>query len=299
MINRRRFLKAGLAAGLTVGAYSSGLVKASAAEKKADVFVIESKDTEKSIRALMNKLGGMSAFVKKGDTVLLKPNMAWSRAPEYAANTNPDVVAAVVKLCLEAGAGKVQVTDNSCNSMKSVYSISGIAEAAANAGAEVFYPRRQHYEKMRINGDFVDEWEVMKPVIEADVLINIPIAKQHGSSRITAGMKNWLGAVGGNRGFMHQDIHRCIADLAAFFKPDLTIIDCTRVLMQGGPTGGDLDDVRRLDMVMASLDPVALDAVTAKLLGAKPEDIDFLRYATKKGLGTMNLDEININQEKV
>jgi uncharacterized protein (DUF362 family) len=238
------------------------------------------------VHRAIDEMGGMTRFVTRGETVVIKPNIAWDRLPEQAATTNPDVVAELVRLCVAAGARSVIVTDVSCNEAEACFDRSGIAAAARAAGAEVVLPEPRFFRRVDLKGDTLGEWPVLEPFLEADKLINVPIAKHHSLTGVTLGMKNWYGLIGGDRNRLHQRIHESIADLTSFAKPTLTVMDAYRVLMRSGPTGGNADDVEQKNTVIACVDPVAVDAYTAKAWW----DLDvprlrFLRIAEERGLG--------------
>jgi len=236
-------------------------------------------------RAAVDALGGMSRFVSRGARVVIKPNIGWDRTPEQAANTNPEVVAALVAMAVECNARSILVIDNTCNDARRCYERSGIAAAARKAGAVVDYFEEDRTKEMRIGGERIKDWEVLPAIYEADVRINVPVAKHHGLAGVTAGMKNWLGAVGGPRGRMHHDIETSVVDLAAFFRPSLTVVDGVRILTRGGPQGGDLDAVRKLDTVIASADPVAAEVRAIQLLDRLPAEFARLATAVERGLG--------------
>lgn len=239
------------------------------------------------VRAAVDRLGGIGRFVRRGDRVLLKPNMAWDRTPEQGANTHPAVVAEVARLCREAGAAKVIVADVPVHDAQRVATRSGIREAALAAGAEVLVPPGPGFKLTALEGSVLGEWEVFLPALEADRLINLPVVKDHALTRLTCGMKNWYGLLGGTRVRLHQEINLSIADLAAAFPPTLTIVDATRVMVRGGPTGGRLDDVKPVGAVAAGIDPVALDAWGASLLEVDPSQIGYLPLAEGRGLGAL------------
>jgi uncharacterized protein (DUF362 family) len=234
-------------------------------------------------------LGGMARFVSRGDTVVVKPNIAWDRLPEHAATTNPEVVGAVVRLCKAAGARSVIVTDVSCNEAEACFDRSGIAAAAKAAGAEVVLPHSRFFKRVDLKGDTLGAWPVLEPFLDANKLINVPIAKHHSLTGVTLGMKNWYGLLGGDRNRLHQRIHESIVDLTSFAKPTLTVMDAYRVLMRNGPTGGDIDDVEMKHTVVASVDPVAVDAYAAQAWWnlAAPR-VRYLRIAEERGLGKMD-----------
>lgn len=247
-------------------------------------------------RAAVERVGGMGRFVGRGETVLVKPNMAWDRTPEQGANTHPEIVAEVVRLCREAGAGRVVVADVPVHDARRTAARSGIEEAARKAGAEFFTPATAGFTVASLGGSILDRWEVFDPILRADRLINLPIVKDHGLSRLTCCMKNLYGVLGGTRGRLHQSIHISIADLAAAFRPTLTVVDATRVMLRGGPQGGRLDDLLPVGAVGAGTDMVALDAWGATLLGIDPKEIDHIVLAQGRGLGTFGapLEEIHV-----
>jgi len=248
----------------------------------------QSTDPAELTRRAVEALGGMARFVSRGDIVAVKPNIGWDRLPVHAANTNPLVVAAVVRLAFEAGAKRVIVSDSSCNEANRSFQRSGIWRAAHESGATVIIPAERRYREIRIGGDVLDRWPVYTPIIDTDKVINVPIAKQHGLSKLTAAMKNWYGLLGGRRNQLHQKIDVSIADLATFMRPSLTILDATRVLVRNGPQGGNLDDAKQKNQVIASLDEVAVDAYAAELIEQRPEEIGYLKLGQERGLGTLD-----------
>lgn len=239
------------------------------------------------VRAAVEALGGMARFVGRGDIVVVKPNIGWDRMPLHAANTNPEVVAAVVRLVLGAGAKRVVVADGSCNDPNRCYQRSGIWKAAYDAGAEVVLPAQHRFRTMRLKGDVLDEWPIFTSLVEADKVINVPVAKHHNLAGFTAAMKNWYGVLGGRRNRLHQNIDTSIADLATFMRPTLTVIDAVRVLVRNGPQGGNIDDTRELHTVVASVDQVAADAYACTLIGQHRDRLPYLRLAHERGLGSM------------
>jgi uncharacterized protein (DUF362 family) len=241
-------------------------------------------DPARNVARALAALGGMGQFVKKGETVLVKPNVGWDRLPEQAANTDPEVVAEIVRQCRAAGAARVLVADISCNDPQRCFARSGVLARAQAAGAEVLDARQLKLVPAGLTGAAAG-LEVIAPLLEAQRVINVPVAKHHGLSRATLGMKNWFGVLGKGRNRLHQGIDRSIAELAAAFRPTLTIIDATRVLLGNGPQGGSLDDVRAIGAVCAGVDPVLLDAWGAAQLGLKPVDLPYLGEAERRGLG--------------
>ncbi len=264
-----------------------------------DVSVIQGDSPSLITKEAITALGGMQRFISKGDKVIVKPNIGWDRTPEQAACTNPDVVKTLVELCFDAGASEVKVMDNPCNPARRTYVRSGIQKAAKSAGAKVPLPNEHRLKKMPINGDSLSEWEVYTDFVETDKIINVPIAKTHSLTRLTLGMKNWLGAIGGNRNQLHQNIELAMIDLAAFFKPVLTVMDGYRILLRNGPQGGRLSDVKLHKTVAAGVDYVALDAVGASFFGIKPEELRFLQIAKEKGQGEIDLEKLRIEKRTI
>ncbi len=251
-----------------------------------EMAVAQNDEPEALAQKVIKALGGMNRFVKRGDVVVVKPNIAWDRTPEQAANTNPQVVAEIVRLCLEAGAKKVTVTDVSCNDPRRCFERSGIAAAARTAGAEVFLPEERRFKEVDMGGDVLHAWKVLDHFLTADKMINVPIAKHHSLTECTLGMKNWYGILGGPRHRLHQRIQESLVDLADFMRPTLTIIDAYRILLRNGPTGGNIGDTAVKKTLVASTDPVALDAYVAKAFWNLDSDrLPYLKLAQARGLG--------------
>ena len=241
---------------------------------------------EQLVRRAVDAMGGMSRFVARGDVVVVKPNIGWDRMPIHAANTNPDVVGAVVKLAFEAGAKKVVVADGSCNDPNRCFQRSGIWRAAYALGADVVLPQDHRFRTMRLKGDVLDEWPIFTTLVDADKVINVPVAKHHNLAKFTAAMKNWYGVLGGRRNRLHQNIDTSIADLATFMRPSLVVMDAWRVLVRNGPQGGNIDDARDMHTVVATADQVAADAFGCTLIGQRPENLPYLAMGEQRGLGT-------------
>jgi uncharacterized protein (DUF362 family) len=264
-----------------------------------DVAQVQGESPSLITKEAIEALGGMKRFVSNGDKVIVKPNIGWDRTPEQAACTNPEVVKTLVELCFDAGAKEVKVMDNPCNPARRTYVRSGIQKAAKSAGAKVPLPNEHRLKKIPIHGDSLKEWEVYTDFVEADKIINVPIAKTHSLSRLTLGMKNWLGAIGGNRNQLHQNLDLAMIDLAAFFKPVLTVMDGYRILLRNGPQGGRLSDVKLHKTVAAGVDYVALDAIGASFFEIKPEELRFLQIAKEKGRGEIDLEKLNIEKRTI
>jgi uncharacterized protein (DUF362 family) len=298
MMNRRDFAKSAAAAGvallgprwLEAAAPALAIARYKSSPAAPDGIAEEAR---RLTRAGIDALGGMGRFVSKGQTVWIKPNISWDRRPEQAATTNPDVVATLVQMCYQAGAKRVVVSDNPCNSAQRTFPRSGIQPAAEKAGAQVFFMDERKFRKMALNGKVLKEWPVYAEVVEADVLINVPIAKHHSLTTVTLGMKNLMGAVGGARERFHQNTEMTLPDLAAFLKPKLIVLDAIRVLTGNGPVGGSLTDVKRKETVVAGTDQVAVDACGATLLGHKAQAIEHIVEAGRRGLGNINFEALS------
>jgi uncharacterized protein (DUF362 family) len=261
--------------------------------KLPEMVITTGEDPRALVRCALEELGGVRRFIARGDVVVIKPNIGWDRTPEQAANTNPSVVGEVVRLCYGAGAAKVIVTDVSCNDPRRCFQRSGIAEAARASGAEVVLPEERKFREVDLRGDVLRSWQVFEPFLAADKLINIPIAKHHGLTGATLGMKNWYGILGGQRNRLHQRINESLADLAVFMRPTLTIIDAYRILLRNGPTGGNLEDVAMKKTMVAGTDPVALDAYVAKAYwDLDSQQLPYLKMAADRGLGTFNFETV-------
>ncbi|MFH1335982.1 MAG: DUF362 domain-containing protein [Candidatus Zixiibacteriota bacterium] len=301
-ITRRDFIKTslGTAAGLSLTYMGLPKLVAQTLEKTEiypDLAVVTNGDPASLTRKVMELLGGMKRFVSSGDVVVVKPNIGWDRNPEQAANTNPEVVAEVIKMCLEAGAKKVKLFDRSCNSATRCYENSGIKKAASEAGAEVSYMVDTAFAKMKFpQGEVLKEWYMYKPAMEADVLINVPIAKDHGSSKLTMGIKNLMGIMGGDRGQIHWKMDDNLADLANFVRPQLTILDAYRILINNGPQGGSLKDVVEKKTIIAGVQIASVDAYGTTLFDMKPTDLGYVVKANKFGLGEIDLSKLKIKK---
>ncbi|MGD2184722.1 MAG: DUF362 domain-containing protein [Desulfobacterales bacterium] len=257
----------------------------------------ETYDVKELTRKTFEAAGGMNRFVSKGDVVVIKPNISWARSPQFAATTHPEVLEAVVELCQEAGAKKVRIADNTIHDARRCFAVTGAGMVAKKTGADLIYPRASMMRDMNLQGNKLDVWPVFVPLIEADSLINLPIAKHHSLSTLTLGMKSWIGGVDGSRWALHQDIDMSIVDLAQFFKPTVTLIDAIRVMRRNGPSGGSISDVAPKNALILSDDPVAADAKAALLFDRKPKDIGFIRLGQKWDLGTYDFQKLE--QQKV
>jgi len=258
--------------------------------------IVRNGEPESLVSATLQALGGIERFVQPGDKVLLKPNMAWDRGPAYAANTNPEVVAALTRLSLSAGAAEVRVLDRTCNEPRRCYRNSGIADAATAAGAKVVQVRDNRYEDLELKGKVLDSWPIYKDYLEADKVINIPIAKHHGMAKVSLGLKNLMGVMGGRRGMIHVKFADKMADITQHIMPTLTVIDAYRMLMDNGPSGGDLEDVRMERTMIASPCTVSADVLGLQLFGHSLSDIKQIDVAVKRGLALYDTSHLTVER---
>ena len=262
--------------------------------------VVHGTPVDVNVKTAIAKLGGMRRFVGNGDDVIIKPNICAARAPQYAATTDPTVVATLVRLARGAGARRVRVMDNPISSSpSSCYSASGIGPAVKAAGGSMQVMSGSRYKIYDIPGGKLMRHPMYRDMVECDVLINVPIAKQHGSTGLTLAGKNLMGCTS-DRGRMHNlGLSRTIAELNARLKPELTVLDAIRILVRNGPTGGSLSDVRRKDIVIASKDWVAADAYATRLFGKSPGYVPYIAAAAKMRLGKANLSGLVIKKYEV
>lgn len=257
--------------------------------------IVKGYDRAKTVDKAIELLGGIERFVKPGETVAIKPNVAFASPPMLGATTRPELVAEVVRLCYNrAGAKQVYVTDNPINDPASCFTLSGIGKAASQAGAKVILPKDNLFEHTTLQGGrLIRNWPIFyEPFKKIDKLIGIAPIKHHHRSGASMTMKNWYGLLGGRRNIFHQDINTIIAELAMMVKPTLVILDGTQVMMTNGPTGGSISDLRRADTLIASCDMVAADSYGCSLLDLKVADLPYLTKADKAGAGTTNYQSL-------
>jgi uncharacterized protein (DUF362 family) len=241
-----------------------------------------------ALNQALDGIGGIGRFVRSGERVVIKPNVGWDRTPAQGANTNPALVSEMVRLCVDAGASQVTVTDVSCNDPRRSFLRSGIRDAAETAGARVMLPAQEDYGEVDLGGAVLRNWDVLRHFVETDRFINMPVIKHHNLTLCTIAMKNLYGILGGRRNRLHQEIDQSIVDLAAFVRPTLTVVDGTRVLFRSGPQGGSLDDVSIENTVLCSTDQVAADARGAEFLGLSPDRVGHIVLADRSGVGTLD-----------
>jgi uncharacterized protein (DUF362 family) len=272
-----------------------------ATKEHAELAVARAKDGENPtaealVKRALEAMGGIKRFISRGDVVVVKPNIGWDRMPIHAANTNPDVVGAVIQQAFDAGAKKVIVADGSCNDPNRCFQRSGIWRKAYGLGAEVVLPAEHRFRTTRMKGEVLDEWPIFTTLVDCDKVINCPVAKHHNLAKYTAAMKNWYGVLGGRRNRLHQNIDTSIADLATFMRPSLVVVDAMRVLVRNGPQGGNIDDTKVMNTVIASVDQVAADSFGCTLIGQHRDNLPYLKMGHERGLGTMYWENLRVKE---
>ncbi len=301
--NRREFLRRAGLAGIAIGGFTLvgdeilGFVQeVEAATTKSTLAIASKGSPEILVKKAIDGLGGIGKFVKKGNTVLIKPNLAWARTPAQAANTNPQLLTGLIKLCQKAGASRITVLDHTCDNSNSAFPING-AKDICNATKVRLISADKKFMYKRVNipkGKILKSDDCAAEVLNADVFINVPIAKVHGGATITASMKNMMGTNWDRQAWHTANLEQCIADYSTAVKPDLIILDAIRIMLTRGPKGpGETKDVGQ---VIAGTDPVAIDAYAATLLGKKPQEIGHIKYAAALGVGQMDLKKVTLRR---
>jgi len=315
MKTRRDFLKTGLAigAGLPLLANLNKLfaadatvttgtrVSATPAAAKSILVAVRDGGRAAMLDKAMTSLGGMEAFVKKGQTVLVKPNIGWDSTPELGADTHPETVKRIVEMCLAAGAKSVSIFDNTCDQWQRAYANSGIEKVAKETGAQLVNGKDQTlYRQVEIpNGKKLHAAKIHSLVLDSDVFINVPVLKHHAGSLMTGCMKNLMGIIW-DRGFYHRtDLHQCIADILTLKKPTLNVLDAYAPMVRNGPRGNSADDLVVMRTLLVSTDIVAIDAAGAKLLNHQPSEVRHIAIAAGMNLGTMDLENVDIRRFKL
>jgi uncharacterized protein (DUF362 family) len=304
-MKRRDFIRNSVGLGVLSGAAMSfgsinGLIagETEAMQLPYDMVAIKGGGAAEMFDKGIASLGGMKQFVKQNQTVVIKPNIGWDSTPERAANTNPDLVARIVEHCKRAGAKTVYVFDNTCAEGSRCYKMSGIEDAVKKAGGTMVSGRSEsYYQQVTLSkGIKLKTAKVHELILESDVFINVPILKNHGGSTLSVAMKNMMGVVW-DREFWHRnDLHQCIADFAAYRKPDLNIVDAFRVMKRNGPRGVSVADVATMKYQMIGKDIVAIDAASAKVFGIDPKQVKHIGLAEQLGAGSSNIDAMKVNR---
>lgn len=302
-MNRRNFIKKSLQTGffvgsaISLGSYSDFFADRSLNDKY-DLVAVKGNEPDIMFDKGIEFLGGMRSFIKKGQSVVIKPNIGWDVSPDRAANTNPVLIKRIIKHCYEAGAKDVYVFDHTCDNWIRCYSNSGIERAVKDAGGKMVPANSEsYYQEVKIKGTKkIKKALVHELLLSSDIFINVPILKDHDSAGLTISMKNLMGTVW-DRGFWHRnDLHRCIGEFPAFRKPDLNIVDAYYVMKRNGPRGVSKNDLIEIKSQIISTDIVAADAAAAKLFGMNPDNISYIKIADQMKIGTKDLTKLSIKR---
>ncbi|MGQ9610902.1 MAG: DUF362 domain-containing protein [bacterium] len=303
-LSRREFLKLTAVSALAL----NGLAKNAFSQEsnsRLDIVVAKSDSPSKATIDAIEALGGIGKFVKSGDVVIIKPNIAFPNPPEWGSTTNPEVVIAIVKLCLDANARSILIIDHPMAKPEQCLTRTGINDAVNKIASDkvkvsMEMEQRSYTEVKLEKAKALEKTDVHKSILKADVFINIPVAKSHSATTVSFGMKNLMGLIW-DRGYLHQkiDLHQGIADLSTFIKPSLIIMDASKALITRGPEGPGRTE--KLNTIISGIDPVAVDAYTVTLSSwngrkYKPEDIRHISSAYEMKLGEMNIDKLAIKQ---
>jgi uncharacterized protein (DUF362 family) len=303
-LDRREFLGAiaGLGGALFLGGCGAKEVESAQPPASRDskfdkntLIVASGGDAAKLTRKAVDGLGGMGKLVKSGDFVVVKPNIAWNQPPEIGATTNPEVVAEIVRMCKECGAGRVLVIDHVIDRpAEMVLGLTGIMAAGKSAGAEVAAAQNESdFRRIEISkGQAIKTDTCLKEILKADVFINVPVAKTHGATKLTLGMKNMMGCIWDRQAWHRNKLDQCIADYATTIRPDLIILDANRILLTGGPKGPG--KTKEVGKVIAGVDQVAVDSYGASLFDMSGSEISHIKLAHEMGVGEMDLTKVNI-----
>jgi uncharacterized protein (DUF362 family) len=257
--------------------------------------IVQGTERKSTVIKAIDMLGGIEHFVKPGDVVLIKPNIAFASSAALGATTNPELLATIVRLCYDrGGAKKVIVTDNPINDPDSCFALTGIGKAASAAGAQIMLPKDSYFSPMTIkNAQLIKSWPVLyEPLKNVNKVIGIAPLKDHHRSGASMTMKNWYGLLGGRRNIFHQKIHTIITELAMMIKPTLVILDAFSVMKANGPTGGSMSDLYSANTIIAGTDQVAVDSFGAGFLNLKPADLPYLTQSQQMGLGTTDYQSL-------
>ncbi len=303
-MDRRRFLAGGVASAVVAGlriprnASVPFLPPTSPRPSGFDLVAVKGGEPDVMFREGINALGGIRSFVRKGQKVVVKPNIGWDVSPERAGNTNPKLIREIVRQCKDAGAREVTVLDHTCDSWQRCYRTSGIESAAKDAGAVVAPAHSEGYfhEVAVPGGKSLHTAKEHEAILDADVFINVPVLKSHGSTRLTVSMKNMMGNVWDRQYWHANDLHQCIADFATYRKPTLNVVDAYAVMKDNGPRGVSTDDVVLMKAQLLTTDCVTADTAAAKLFGVNPNDVRHIVLASEQKVGRMDLDALSIKR---
>lgn len=309
-MNRKEFLKTLGVAGtaFAISDLDALDVFAQSGEKDGpvDMVAVMGGEPDVMFQKAIAGFGGMGRFVKQGQKVVIKPNIGWDKKPEIAANTNPILVAEMVKQALAAGASEVIVFDQTCNEMQRCYQNSGIEAAVLAAGGKILPGNDERYfrDVDLPNGVKLKKTKIHEALLDCDVWFNVPVLKNHGGAKMTIAMKNYMGIVWDRQIFHRTDLQQCIADVCTWpKKPVLNVVDAYRIMKVNGPQGKSEADAVLVKALIASTDIVAVDTAATKLAqqftNVKLEEVGHIRAGEALKLGTTNIDSLNVKRIRV
>jgi len=309
-MERRNFIKTAILGGIasTVGVKSNNLFAAEKMTLKADndLVAVMGGEPDEMYKRAIDAMGGITRFVKRGQKVVVKPNIGWDKRPEFAANTNPQLIAAIVKDCFRAGASEVVVFDHTCDEWQACYRNSGIESAAKAEGAKMAFAHdEKYYKSVQLpRGQRLKEVKIHEAILDCDVWINVPVLKNHGGARMTIAMKNFMGIVWDRRFWHSNDLQQCIADCSTFSKmPVLNIVDAYRIMTQNGPKGKSIEDVQTPKALFISTDIVAVDTAAVRFFSQfrdiKLEEVSHIGIGERMKIGTTDMEKIKVERIRV
>lgn len=309
-MERRNFIKTAILGGIasTVGVKSNNLFAAEKMTLKADndLVAVMGGEPDEMYKRAIDAMGEITRFVKRGQKVVVKPNIGWDKRPEFAANTNPQLIAAIVKDCFRAGASEVVVFDHTCDEWQACYRNSGIESAAKAEGAKMAFAHdEKYYKSVQLpRGQRLKEVKIHEAILDCDVWINVPVLKNHGGARMTIAMKNFMGIVWDRRFWHSNDLQQCIADCSTFSKmPVLNIVDAYRIMTQNGPKGKSIEDVQTPKALFISTDIVAVDTAAVRFFSQfrdiKLEEVSHIGIGERMKIGTTDMEKIKVERIRV
>jgi uncharacterized protein (DUF362 family) len=296
-ITRRSFIKTGALAGAALSLKPTVLF-ADEKNKKTDVWVIHGEDKKKLMKKCLEIISANGGLGGKKGSLALKVNSAWARTPEEGANTDPILVDEFIKGCKSMGVKKVVLPENPCASAKYAFTKSGILAVAKENGVKMINlaGKSGDFKEVEIpEGKSLKSALVAKEFLDADIVIDMPVAKHHGGATLSIAMKNWMGAVKDRRYWHRNNLHQCIADFCTFMKPDWAIVDATKIMLDKGPQG-PTSNMKYPNLLIVSKNQVAADAYSATLFHDIPTKVKYIKYAGQMGLGPVELSEMNIHK---
>jgi uncharacterized protein (DUF362 family) len=309
-MKRRDFLRT--SAALSVAALTFDKLQAAMntntvmVEAVPDMVAVMGGEPAQLLERALQEMGGIGKYVKKGQSVVIKPNIGWDKKPDFAANTNPELVKALVEQCFKAGAKKVTVFDHTCDNWQKCYENSGIKKAAEAAGATILPANEEiYYQEVKLPQALIlKSTKIHKALLEADVWFNVPVLKNHAGAQMSIAMKNYMGIVWDRPYFHANNLQQCIADVCTYIKkPALNIVDAYRCMRKNGPQGRSVSDTSVLKSIIVSKDIVAADTAAVSLFNQVQsmdiKKVGHIANGERMKLGTQNINKLNVKRIKI